>query len=121
MTQDALFATFFQAGMPIKSTPTSSRRTAITTDSSISVVPRWRPCLLVVLRSFTFCFPIGTTITGFYQRGLISGERRPYVGRGGIWAERSSCALNRDRSGLDGYAKQLAQPDPSNAPSVGSV
>ena len=52
--QAAVFAPFFQAVIPINSTPTSSRRTAITTDSSISVVPRWRTCLFEVLRKFNF-------------------------------------------------------------------
>src|ERR1700693_2893944 len=48
--QAAWFAPFFQAVMPINSTPTSKRRTAITTDNSISVVPRWRVCEFKALR-----------------------------------------------------------------------
>src|SRR5271157_3254597 len=46
MMQAAVFAPFFQAVIPINSAPTSRRRTAITTDSSISVVPLWRVMLV---------------------------------------------------------------------------
>ena len=54
--QAARFAPFFQAVTPINSTPVRSRITAITTDNSISVVPRWRICLLLVLISFILVF-----------------------------------------------------------------
>jgi hypothetical protein len=48
MMQAAVLAPLFQEMIPINSTPTRRRRTAITTDSSISVVPLWSTYLLVV-------------------------------------------------------------------------
>ena len=71
--QAAVFAPFFQAVMPINSTPTSRRRTAMTTDSSISVVPLWRVSLLADFRSLILVvFLLIGVIVGPFETAVSS-------------------------------------------------
>src|SRR5271166_2879271 len=96
MMQAAVFAPFFQAVMPINSTPTSSRRTAITTDSSISVVPLWRVGLPCERFSNIFGLPTGFHILPSLMDASIIGLTQKKVARVQIFSRRNLVRFKLD-------------------------
>ena len=71
--------------MPINSTPTRNRRTAITTDSSISVVPRWRARLLIVLKILLASYVVLVLLFLFWFVVMVGLLKQPFP-----WAVRST-------------------------------